>query len=116
MISLLFKLLAGHALADFPLQNDFIANNKNRHSIPKGYNPELHGPLQTIWPYVLSAHALVHGLMAFLATGSTTIGIIETCAHWVIDFLKCDKRFGIHTDQWLHIGCKVAYVVALRFF
>jgi hypothetical protein len=113
MISLLFKLLAGHALADFALQSDFIANNKNRHSIPKGYNPDLHGPMQTIWPYVLTSHALIHGLMVFLATGSTTLGLIETGAHWVIDFGKCEKWYGIHTDQWLHIGFKVAYVLFL---
>lgn len=109
MIQLLFKLLCGHALADFALQSDFIATNKNRHAIPKGYNPQLHGPMQTIWPYVLTSHALIHGLMVMLATGSVLFGILETLAHWAIDFGKCEKWYGIHTDQWLHVGFKLLW-------
>jgi len=111
-IEILFKLLCGHAVADFCLQTDWIANNKNRHSIPKGYDPDKHGPQQTIWPYVLSAHALTHGLATYLATGNIWFGMAETVAHWLIDFGKCERMYGIHTDQWLHIGCKVIWTLA----
>lgn len=103
MITMLFRLLAGHALGDYALQGDFIANFKNRHT----------ASLETIWPYVLTSHALIHGFFVYLATDSIHLGIAETIAHWVIDFCKCEKWFGIHIDQWLHIGCKIlwAYLV-----
>lgn len=110
MITLIFKLLAGHALADYALQTDWVAKNKNRHAIPVGYNPELHGPMQTVWPYVLSSHALIHGLMVYAATGSVVLAYAETVAHWLIDFGKCEKWYGIHTDQALHVACKVMWI------
>lgn len=111
MVDLFFKFLVGHAISDYALQNEFVANNKNRNAKPKGYNPQKHGPLQKIWPYVLSSHALIHGGMAYVACGGILwIGIIETISHWCIDFGKCEKWYGIHTDQWLHISFKIFYV------
>jgi hypothetical protein len=103
MITLLFKLLAGHALGDYALQGDFIAKFKSRHTP----SPEV------IWPYVLTSHALIHGLFVYLATGSTNLGIAETCAHWIIDFCKCEKWFGIHVDQIFHIWFKILWVYLL---
>lgn len=111
MIELLFKLLCGHAIADFALQTDWIAKNKNRHMIPAGYDPKLHGPIQIIWPYVLTSHALIHGLMVYVATGSPILGVGETIAHWIIDFGKCEKWYGIHTDQGLHLVCKALWLI-----
>ena len=109
MIETLFKLLCGHAVADFCLQSDFIAKNKNRHNLPMGYDPKLHGPIQKVWFHVLTAHALTHGLAVYLATGNIFFGILETIAHCVIDFGKCEKWFGIHVDQALHILCKLLW-------
>lgn len=106
----LFMLLCGHALADFAFQSEFIASNKNRHNIPKGYNPALHGPMQTIWPYVLTSHALIHGLMVAWVFQNYALGFFETVSHWLIDFGKCEKWYGIHTDQWLHIGFKLVWI------
>ncbi len=101
MILLLIKLLAGHAFGDYALQGDFIAMYKNRHvRSPTG---------ETIWPYVLTSHALIHGSMVFLITGNIHLGMAETLAHWLIDFGKCEKLFGFHIDQWLHIGCKLLW-------
>ena len=114
MLKLLFELLCGHAIADYALQSEFIANNKNRHMIPKGYDPKLHGPKQTIWPYVLTAHALIHGVLVLLITNNLYLGMIETLSHWIIDFGKCEKKYGIHTDQWLHIGFKISYIFFLK--
>lgn len=112
----LYLMLCGHALVDYTFQTEWIAVNKNRHvgGKPSGYNPELHGPIQTIWPYVLSAHAFQHGLAVYLATGSVGLGIAETVAHWAIDFAKCEKWFGIHMDQGLHIACKLAWFAILE--
>ncbi len=109
-VSLMFALLCGHAIADYALQSDFMATNKNRNAIPKGYDLVRHGPMQIFWPYVLTSHALIHGAFVALLTGSTLLGLVETAAHWIIDFGKCEKKYGIHVDQWLHIACKVFYV------
>ena len=112
---LMFLLLTGHALVDFTFQTEWIAKAKNRHAgPPASYDPKLHGPVEKIWPYVLTAHALQHGLAVFLITGSLGLGIAETAAHWAIDFGKCEKWYGIHADQWAHIVCKVAWAVLAR--
>lgn len=106
-----FKLLCGHAFADFALQSDWIAKNKNRHAgPPAGYSAALHGPMQIIWPYVLTSHALIHGAFVLWATGRWDLGVMETVFHWVIDFGKCERWYGIHADQWMHIACKLAWL------
>lgn len=107
--TMLFLLLAGHGIVDYSLQTDYVARGKNRHAIPPGYDPKLHGPIQRVWPYVLTAHALEHGLAVFLVTGRLDLALAETAAHWVIDFGKCEKWYGIHVDQWMHIACKVLW-------
>lgn len=101
----LFYLLAGHALADFPLQGEFIAKAKNRHTFngPLGQKP------MKVWLHALTAHALIHGGMVALITGSLWLGLAETAAHWLIDFGKCENWYGIHTDQGLHVGCKILW-------
>lgn len=106
---ILFLLLCGHGIVDYSLQTDYVARGKNRHAIPPGYDPVLHGPIQIVWPYVLTAHALEHGLAVFLVTNSLALGLAETAAHWIIDFGKCEKWYGIHVDQWLHISCKLIW-------
>lgn len=101
MMTLLFKLISGHALADLTLQTDFVATFKNRHAkFPTG---------ETIWPYVLASHCLFHGALVYLSTQSVNLGIAETIAHFVIDFCKCEKLFGFHADQALHIACKFVW-------
>jgi hypothetical protein len=113
MFEMIFKLLCGHAIADYALQNDYIAKNKNRHAIPMGYDPKLHGPMQTVWPYVLGSHGLIHGMFVFWATGQWMFGLLEAVSHFAIDFGKCEKWYGIHTDQFLHIVMKLFYVWVL---
>lgn len=109
---LFFALLIGHAIADFPLQTDHIAKGKNRHNksaVPAGQKPV------AVWVHILSAHALVHSGAVWLLTGVPGLAFLEAVAHWSIDFLKCDNAFGPHTDQLLHVGCKVAWVLLMAF-
>jgi hypothetical protein len=103
-----FALLAGHALADFPLQAGPIAVEKDRHS---------QSALQKSvpWYYWLTAHALCHGGVVYLITQSLTLGLLETVLHWLIDFAKCEKWFNIHVDQALHVLCKVAWCVMIYY-
>jgi len=112
-IETLFLLLIGHAVADFALQTEWIAHNKNRWNVPKGYDPKLHGAQQVIWPYVLSAHALIHAGAVYAVTQRADLAFIELVSHWIIDFLKCEKAYGIHADQALHVLFKVFYLFFL---
>lgn len=103
MSELLIFLLAGHAICDYPLQGDFLAQGKNRHT-------KL-GAMEggTMWLHLLTAHALIHGGMVALLTGSPLLGAAETVIHWVTDWAKCESKIGFHTDQAIHIVCKVAW-------
>lgn len=112
MLQLLFLLLVAHSLADYPLQGDFLAQAKDRHS-PSG---------AAIWPWALSSHALIHGGAVFLvltvlspadATVCIRLALLETAAHWIIDFGKCERWYGYHVDQVLHVACKVVWVLVV---
>ena len=110
MFELFIFLIMGHALADFALQTEAMAAGKNRNrkidlsKIPPGQ------AVQTVWPYWLGSHCLIHGGMVALLTGSWELGLAESCFHWVIDYAKCENITGIHMDQFLHVACKVNWV------
>jgi ABC-type transport system involved in cytochrome c biogenesis permease subunit len=104
MLTLVFFLLASHALFDFPLQGDVVAREKSRHSRSE---LQKHVP----WFYWLTAHAFCHALGVALVTGSVWLGLMELVSHWVIDFFKCEGRYSIHTDQTLHLLCKLAWAI-----
>jgi hypothetical protein len=99
----LWWLLVGHAVCDYPLQGDFLARGKN-HKNPIPGIP---------WYHCLIAHALIHGGAVALITGDVWLGCIEAAIHTVIDYGKCDGRFGFNFDQALHIGCKIVWAVVL---
>jgi hypothetical protein len=99
--TLLLLLLAGHALADYPLQGDFLAQAKSRHT-------KL-GALY--WPHALTAHSLIHGGVVTLLTGSALLGLAETVIHGITDWLKCEGKIDLNTDQAIHAACKVAWCV-----
>lgn len=116
MISLLCLLIVGHALADYPLQGDFLARAKN-HTAPIPGVPWIHG---LFW------HSVIHGGAVGLITGSVLLGVLETLVHMGIDHAKCAGWFGesadpavidyfqrraFHIDQALHVACKVLWVV-----
>jgi hypothetical protein len=107
---MLFFLLAGHALMDFALQSDAMAVCKCRRT---------DNPLQKSvpWYYWLTAHALLHGaavgVVLHWTTGNwevaVTFAVVEAVVHWLVDLGKCEKLYGIHVDQALHVGCKVLW-------
>lgn len=97
-----FLLVAGHFAVDYPLQGDTTAIQKSPHT---------DNALSKIvpWYYWLFAHAIMHGAVVLLLTQSLVFGILETVAHGGIDYLKCDRRISIHTDQALHLVCKATW-------
>ena len=102
--AIFFLLVCGHALGDFALQTQWVAANKER---PK--NTDKSSPV--VWPHVLLAHSLHHGLIVYLITQSLYLGIAETIVHAVCDFCKGERFFGLHVDQGIHIASKVAWTL-----
>ena len=92
-----------HALADFPLQGEYLARVKQR-SNAVSFNE---------WFVALSAHSLIHAGGVWIISGSVLYGLAELFLHWLIDFGKGSGRYGFATDQLLHIGCKAVFVVLM---
>jgi hypothetical protein len=111
LVTLVFKFLAGHALADFVLQPTSMAVGKNRNRKFDG-NPDVE-KYRPHWPYWLTAHALIHGGIVWLITGNVFLGFLEAALHWIIDFAKCENWTNIHIDQILHMLCKACYIIIL---
>ena len=116
MINLFIVLIMGHALADFSWQTDRMAFGKSRNSpLPKWYNRRLHGLFPCMWPYWLSSHALINGLIVFIITQSMVMGLFESVTHFVIDFGKCERWYGLHIDQFLHVIVKVIITACIYY-
>ncbi len=110
---LLFLLIAGHALADFSLQHPAMGKGKNwQQTIDPNHVPPGQ-KAQTVWPYWLTAHSLIHGGVVYIITGYWVFGLFEAWFHWMIDYGKCSNWYGIHTDQFLHILCKILYAYTI---
>ncbi len=88
-------LLAGHFLADYPLQGDFLAKAKQA------------GPLR-VWH--LFGHSMIHGAMVGIITGSSWLGFLELILHMGIDECKNQGWTSFATDQTLHYACKCIIV------
>jgi hypothetical protein len=104
MIAMIFAMLVGHAVCDYPLQGDFLARGKN-HRAPLPGVP---------WQIILTAHALIHAGAVGLITGSMWLAVAELAWHFIIDFSKSEGWFGdgaraFTTDQALHVVCKIAW-------
>jgi hypothetical protein len=112
MLEVLFALVVAHGVCDFVLQPDAMGSGKNHRKNRADTNGSLFPP----WPYWMGAHALTHGGGVYMVTGSVALGIIETALHATIDYAKCDERIGVHSDQLLHLGCKVGYALGLTAF
>lgn len=105
-IEMLALLIFAHFLADYPLQGDFLARGKN-HTDPI---PGIH------WGHPLAAHSAIHGGFVGIITGSWLLAIAEIAVHAATDYAKCAGRISYHTDQAIHVGCKVVWVFAVTFW
>lgn len=92
-----------HALADFPLQGDYIAKQKTRRQADN----------RSVWLVALSAHCVIHAGGVWLISGSLALGMVELVLHGLIDLGKGEEKFGLVTDQLLHLACKLAYALLL---
>lgn len=96
-------LLVAHALADYPLQGDFLSKAKN-----------LAMPIPGVpWYQAMGAHAVIHAGFVGLITGSIILAVLEFACHWDIDVAKCRGKITYDQDQALHVACKVVWVILL---
>lgn len=102
-LALFFAFAISHALADFPLQGDYLAREKQRNTAGS----------MSEWFIALTAHSLIHAGGVWLVTGSVTLAAIELLLHWLIDFGKGEGYYSYVADQSLHLACKVVYVIVL---
>jgi hypothetical protein len=103
--TLFLLLIFGHMIADYPLQGEFLAKAKNHRSPIPGIS----------WTDALAAHAIIHGGVVGIITGSIVLGVAESIIHAIIDYTKCEGKIGFRTDQMLHIACKGVWIVLLLF-
>lgn len=102
-MQMFFYLILGHFICDYPLQTDFVAQRKcRRNSLPV-----------VPWYYVMSGHCATHAAAVAIVTGNAWLALSEFVAHYAIDVAKCEGWTGIHLDQYLHVGCKAAWMLIL---
>ena len=102
MINILILLFFWHALADFPLQGDFLARFKDPTAIGN-----------SLWPWCLGAHCMIHAGGVYLITGAWQAAVFEFATHWVIDWTKCHGRISFNQDQVFHLIGKLIIIAWL---
>lgn len=98
-LTVLALLIVGHALADYPLQGDFLAKAKNHKSPIPGVP----------WYQALFAHSTIHAGAVGLITGSLWLAMAELVIHTATDWAKCDGRISFNVDQTIHFACKIVW-------
>ena len=101
-LEMLILLIGSHFICDYVLQTEAIAEGKNRNIDLCKFGVD--------WRYWMTSHAVTHGFGVGIITGSIWTGVAEFIAHWLIDAGKCEKYYGLHVDQLLHILCKLVIV------
>lgn len=102
-VSTLFLLLVAHALADYPLQGDFLSKAKNEKAPIPGVP----------WWQAMTAHCLIHAGAVYLITGSMILAGLEFIVHFLTDRAKCFGWIGFNDDQAIHVACKVLWAVVV---
>lgn len=96
-IAMFTGLLAGHALADGPLQQGWVGRLKGSPHLGRravGY----------------AVHGTTHAGLVLMLTGSLALFAAELVAHVTIDAIKKTGAYGNVVDQILHVACKVLWV------
>lgn len=92
-------LLMWHALADFPLQGDFLSRAKNSLKPFEGVG----------WQYALLMHGLIHAIGVWIITQSLVLACVEIFLHCLIDDAKNRNFISFNEDQSWHVACKAVY-------
>ena len=98
-VALLFRLLVAHAVCDYALQSEFMADAKRPDSL---YRRTKFGP----WWWWALAHGFINGAGVYWATYSLTLGYLETLVHVGLDYAKCRGWLTTGQDQGAHLVAK----------
>lgn len=99
LLTMFLAMVALHAIADYPLQGDFLSRAKNYWAPIPGVP----------WYQALGAHSAIHAGAVGLVTGSVWLALAEFFVHAVTDNAKCAGRISFNTDQAIHIACKLVW-------
>lgn len=93
----LAALVGAHYVADFAMQNDYVASAKAKvHTAPDGI-------------HALTAHAVHHVVVAAVLLGLLGLpwllpALFVGVTHWAIDYGKAVRSwYGYHADQGMHL-------------
>lgn len=93
----LLALIGAHYVADFAMQNDYVATAKAKvHTSPDGI-------------HALTAHAVHHVVASAVLLGLVGLpwlipALIVGVTHWAIDYGKAVRGlYGYHADQGMHL-------------
>lgn len=114
LLHLAFLLFFGHALADYPLQNKYMAMGKNPWREIE-HEDVTKIPYARKWYHRMAAHCIIHAGFVYVFTGYLPLALLEFVLHGTIDLLKCSRKISSDTDQLLHILCKIFYVCAIAY-
>lgn len=103
-INQLWWMVAGHIFGDYVFQTEKMSRLKN--PIQKEW---AEGGYRESWKLWLFAHAMIHGSLVALVTGSVLLGTAEVVVHFTSDQLKCRKVIGHDMDQAVHYLSKIAW-------
>jgi putative Mn2+ efflux pump MntP len=100
MLTTILLLIGAHYVADFAMQNQYVADAKADTKRPD-------------WFHALTAHSAHHAVAAGFAlavlglpwlAGALVVGV----THWFIDYGKAVRHwYGYHADQAMHIGVAI---------
>ena len=105
-VTLFGLMIFAHALADYPLQGDFLSRAKN------AFNPVPGVP----WYQALAAHSAIHAGAVGIITGSIALAVAEFVIHALTDYAKCAGRLTFNQDQAIHLACKVYWALIAASF
>lgn len=101
-------LIGAHYVADFAMQNDYVATAKADKTRPD-------------WFHALTAHSAHHAVAAGIALAALGLpwlagALIVGITHWFIDYGKAVAGwYGYHADQAMHVCVAVGVGVATTF-
>lgn len=103
-IELLWWLLCAHALTDYVLQTDMMANRKQVKVGPRWdyLKTDPYGP----WWWWMLAHGMVNGLGVLYVTQSVPLSVGEVLVHCTLDILKSLGYLTTNQDQVGHLASK----------